>query len=89
MLVILLWVARILVVMFVVRLLLQALFGRRPATLRRPAARTTERLGGTLVRDPQCGTYIPESKALTIGKGASARHFCSVACRDKWTAAHS
>jgi hypothetical protein len=47
-----------------------------------------ERKGGTLVRDPNCGTYIPEARAITLGSGSHALHFCSAACRDAYTAAH-
>ena len=84
-----LWVVRILVVIFVVRLVLQYLSGRRPVPVGRRSQRPTIRAGGTLVQDPQCGTYIPESKALTVGKGANARHFCSATCRDRWMGRHS
>ncbi|MEO7190386.1 MAG: hypothetical protein ABI051_04970 [Vicinamibacterales bacterium] len=82
-----LWILRILVIMMVLRMIIRSVTGRRrPApAARRPAPRA-ERPGGTLVRDPQCGTYIPEAKALTLGKGPAALHFCSAACRDKWAA---
>ena len=86
---ILLWILRILVVIVVARLVLQHFFGRRPVPLERRPQRPAVRAGGTLVRDPQCGTYIPESKALTIGKGANTLHFCSATCREKWMGAHS
>ena len=39
-----------------------------------------ERAGGTLVRDPNCGTYIPESRAIAAG----SLRFCSTACRDAY-----
>ena len=88
MIAIVLWIIRILVIMFVARLVLQYLFGRRPVPLGRRPQRPEVRAGGSLVRDPQCGTYIPESTALTVGRGAHALHFCSETCRDRWTAAH-
>lgn len=87
---IVLWIVRVVVLLFVVRLVLRMLY---PTTARRSAprrpARVPERSGGTLVRDPHCGTYIPESRALVVGHGADAWHFCSAACRDAWMAAHS
>jgi YHS domain-containing protein len=43
-----------------------------------------ERLGGTLVRDPHCGTYILESTALQVRAGHETLHFCSAACRDAY-----
>lgn len=81
----LVWIFRILLVAFVLRLVLRALgVGRRPAARRRPQ----ERSGGTLVRDPQCGTYLPQSRALTVGHGSSATYFCSAECRDAYAASH-
>jgi YHS domain-containing protein len=37
------------------------------------------------VQDPQCGTYLPKSRALMIGSGDDAKYFCSPACRDAYT----
>ncbi len=48
-----------------------------------------ERSGGTLVQDPQCGTYLPKSRALALTAGGEAKYFCSPACRDAYAAAHS
>ncbi len=54
----------------------------------RPASRPTERIGGTLVRDPQCGTYIPMARAIRAGSGADAQYFCSEDCRRAYLAAN-
>ncbi|HYR43162.1 MAG TPA: hypothetical protein VER98_09075 [Terriglobia bacterium] len=35
---------------------------------------------GHLVKDPVCGTYVPEGTALHAGD----QFFCSENCRDKW-----
>ena len=85
-----LWIVRILVILFLIRMVLRVLFPRGIQAPRAP--RTTsrgpvERSGGTLVRDPHCGTYIPESRALTVGSGESILYFCSAECRDAYTAA--
>jgi hypothetical protein len=53
----------------------------------RPAAPPAERAGGTLVRDPQCGTYVAESSAIVVGSGADRVSFCSTDCRDRYLAA--
>jgi len=84
------WIVRFLVVLFVIRLIVNAIFGVRPRQTRqaRPSG-PVERAGGTLVRDPQCGTYLPETRAIRVGSGADARFFCSTACRDAYRAAHS
>ena len=85
----LLWTLRILVLLLILRFLLR-LFTARPAPAdRRPrGTRRQERLGGTLVRDPHCGTYVPASSAITVGRGNAVHHFCSAGCRDAWAAAH-
>jgi hypothetical protein len=79
------WAFRIILILLIIRFLMNLFSGRRPAATRRqPAA--PERLGGTLVRDPHCGTYIPRANAIAIGRGTSAVYFCSAGCRDAWTA---
>ena len=52
----------------------------------RPGGRSPQS-SGTLVRDPVCGTYLPQSRALTVGNGESTIYFCSAECRDAYTAA--
>ena len=84
------WIVRFVLVLFVIRLIVNAIFGSRPRQVRstRPSG-PPERAGGTLVRDPQCGTYLPETRAIRVGSGANAQFFCSAACRDAYRAAHS
>lgn len=86
------WLLRIVAILLVVRLLvrfvggiMQGLSGQeRPAAAGR---RDASRVGGRLVRDPQCGTHVPEARAIRVGTGDAAVHFCSTACRDQWSAA--
>jgi YHS domain-containing protein len=82
----LMWIVRILVILLLIRMVLRMLF---PRGLQAPRGRRgpVERSGGTLVRDPQCGTYLPQSRALTVGSGASTLYFCSAECREAYTAA--
>ena len=75
------WIVRTLVILFIIRIVLRLLF---PA----PTPDSLERAGGALVRDPHCGTYVPQSRALKVGIGATAQYFCSAACRDAFAAAH-
>jgi hypothetical protein len=87
----LLWFLRLLVLFLVVRLIVRGMYsmvGRRQTSRQKSSSRVPERAGGTLVRDPQCGTYVPESRALVLGRGPDALHFCSTRCRDAWTSAH-
>lgn len=55
--------------------------GPAPRTGREPQSR------GTLVRDPVCGTYVPQERALTArtASGGTA-FFCSEACRSAYDA---
>jgi hypothetical protein len=39
-----------------------------------------------LVRDPECGIYVREDRALPLNSGAGILHFCSPACRDRYFA---
>jgi len=85
------WIARALVVFFLIRMVLRLFSSgsRRPAP--RPASPTegSERTGGTLVRDPQCGTYVSKTRSFQVGRGAGAQYFCSLDCRDKHAATHA
>lgn len=82
----LIWVIRLIVILLVIRFVLR-LFAGRNLPGRTTTRRETLRQGGTLVRDPQCGTYIPEAGALTVNSSAGRLHFCSTTCRDAWLAA--
>jgi hypothetical protein len=94
--VLLVWIFRVVVVMMIARFVM-GLFGGRRRTAAGPSwpgagpASTgrSERSGGTLVRDPQCGTYLPESRAIRAGGGAHVVYFCSVTCRDAYSASES
>jgi len=40
--------------------------------------------GGTLRKDPVCGTFVSESVAKTLSNGGKTHHFCSDACLKKY-----
>jgi uncharacterized protein len=80
------WIIRIVVLLIVLRLLLRfvtGLFqGLRGEGPRRPIA-TAARGAGTpmaLVKDPVCGTYVPNGTALTRVMAGTTYSFCSEAC---------
>lgn len=86
----LIWIVRLvvllLIVRFVVTMIRQAMRhskGAGPAPGSR-SKRPVERLGGTLVQDPQCGTYLPKDRALAVTDGGSTQYFCSDKCRAEW-----
>src|SRR5687768_16791031 len=85
------WILRILVILFVIRLLFRFLAGVTgglsgapgpPPKPNQPATRE----GGHLVRDPNCGTYVAVGRALREGSGDNAVYFCSETCRNAWAA---
>jgi hypothetical protein len=39
---------------------------------------------GLMVRDPQCGVYLPENRSITEVTGGERIHFCSQACRSAY-----
>lgn len=84
------WIFRILVILFVIRLLLRFLAGvTRGASAPKSAPKPNQpatREGGHLVRDPNCGTYVAVGRALREGSGDNAVYFCSETCRNAWAA---
>ena len=78
------WFVRILVLLILLRFVLRLLFPNRGSTGRQVPRKTPERIGGELVRDPCCGTYIPKASALTLSTGGTVHYFCSTKCRDAY-----
>jgi uncharacterized protein len=84
---IIIWIVRILAVLLLVRMILSALFGARrkkSTSGSRGPGPAQERLGGELVRDPNCGTYVPKARAVISGSGDAALYFCSATCCDAY-----
>lgn len=85
----LLWIVRALVILFIIRLVVSFVTGVRRAPAQRPSQRRPqERLGGTLVRDPNCGTFIPQERAIVVGSGDDKQFFCSQECSQAWKLRH-
>ena len=81
----LLWAVRILIILLIIRIVLRWFATRQVASARRTRVPGGERIGGQLVRDPQCGTFVAESRAVKAG----GQSFCSTDCRDRWIASPS
>jgi YHS domain-containing protein len=47
-------------------------------------AGSPERVGGHLVRDPHCGTFVAPSSAVPLRSGGHTLYFCSTSCRDAY-----
>ena len=83
---VLLWIARAIVILLILRMLLRLFFPPRPRSTaaKPPSTGPLERAGGELVRDPQCGTYVPKARAIAVLRGSETLHFCSAKCRDEY-----
>ena len=40
--------------------------------------------GEEMVRDPECGTYVPRGDAIQDQLKGKSHYFCSTECRDKY-----
>lgn len=54
--------------------------GGRPPSV--PRERT--QAGEEMVKDPQCGTYLPKGDALSAQVRGQTQYFCSRECRDSY-----
>ena len=43
--------------------------------------------GVSLVQDPQCGRFIPQSEAIVVSQRGQTVYFCSEKCRTEYRAA--
>jgi len=75
-------------------LFLRRLLGGIFAALRTPASRSPAGplppplapMGGTLVKDPVCGTYVSAASSITQVIHGQVWHFCSLECSEKYRA---
>jgi len=49
-----------------------------------PGHRNSNAPAVTLVRDPVCGTHVPQRAALSLTSGGSTHYFCSEQCRTEF-----
>lgn len=81
--------ARILLLVVVVRyviLWIQWFFFRDRA---RVSHRSTETVTGETRRDPVCGTFVSTELSLRAFQNGREEHFCSEECREKYLAGHA
>jgi YHS domain-containing protein len=66
---------------------LRSLPGRRPQQPdNRKDARSSR--GEEMVKDPQCGTFVPRGEAVEGSKRGKTHYFCSRECRDAYLHGH-
>ena len=53
------------------------------ATGASPAA-SNRQVAGHMVKDPVCGTYVVQGRALTAVRGQQTAWFCSPRCQQAW-----
>ena len=73
------WLIRFLVVMLLVWLVWRFLGGVVEGAARRPQIPPAK--GVPLARDPVCGTYVDQARALTLRRKGERHYFCSESCR--------
>jgi YHS domain-containing protein len=70
----------ILFLLFVLYLVVKVLIGFAFLSSQRQKRR--EQLGGEMVRDPVCETYVPRSRAIEKKMNGQTVYFCSQPCMD-------
>lgn len=83
-----LWIVRLLILLIIIRFVVSLFRSATSAPAGGPGRsrkRPPERIGGTLVRDPQCGTYLPQDRAVSVVRNGTPTYFCSTRCRDEWS----
>ncbi len=82
--VLLIWLIRRLMAR-VLAAFLAALRGAPSQTRSRAASADQKRVvKGTMVRDPNCGTYVASELAIAARSGGQTFHFCSQECREEF-----
>lgn len=76
------WLVRLLIAALVIRLIWGLVASILSAASGPRQVRRTRSM--QLVRDPVCGTYIQQSRALEVHARGKTHYFCSEDCRQKF-----
>ena len=71
---------RFLIILLIIRVVWRVVAGMLSGAPRRPQVTR----GVPLARDPVCGIFVVQARALTTGSGDSTTYFCSEACRAEY-----
>ncbi len=77
------WFLRFLLGLLVVRVVWRFLSGMVDGAA--GPRRVPPRRAVPLVRDPVCGTFVDQSRALTTKRGGAVHYFCSERCRREYS----
>lgn len=75
---------RLLILAVLFYILYRLLFGGRKKKAV-PTKKPKIQVQDTLVEDPICHTYVPESQSLSVVQGGKTYYFCSQECLDTFT----
>ena len=76
------WIIRLLIAVLIIRLIwsfFQGIFSGATEPKRKTSGKADKSL--PLARDPVCGTYVQQSRALEARSGGKVHYFCSEKCR--------
>ena len=76
------WLVRLLIAVLIIRLLwsfFHGIFSGATEPRRKTSGKADKSL--PLARDPVCGTYVQQSRALEARSGGQVYYFCSEKCR--------
>lgn len=75
-----------LIIWLIVGFLLYTLVQLIKQHLRKPPAPPAEKTahGEEMIKDPECGTYVPRNDAIKAEVKGTIRYFCSSDCLDKY-----
>ena len=84
-----LWLIRLLLLFLLIVVLLRAVWRLLGGIAESASASApgVPRRGTQMVRDPVCGTFVVQSRALSASAGGETAWFCSDVCRREWQAA--
>ena len=86
------WILRILLFMLLITVVLRSAYrflygvieGAGMGGGRRVSNRTRTQVTGRMVKDPVCGTYVVQGRALTAVRSGETAWFCSSECQREW-----
>jgi YHS domain-containing protein len=85
------WILRILLFMLLVTVVLRSAYRFLYGVIegagmdtRRVSARRRTQVTGHMVKDPVCGTYVVQGRALTAARNGQTAWFCSTECQRAW-----